>query len=65
MKWLHLDHELDEANNYHPNIKLTHRIDTSLPFLDVLIENKCGILTIVTAKSKLSDEILKQGRNMS
>jgi hypothetical protein len=36
---------LNEANNFHPNIKLTHQIDTSLPFLDVFIENESGILT--------------------
>jgi hypothetical protein len=36
---------LDVANKYHPNIKLTRRIDRSLPFLDVFIENQCGILT--------------------
>jgi hypothetical protein len=36
---------LNEANNFHPNIKLTHQIGTSLPFLDVFIENKTGILT--------------------
>jgi hypothetical protein len=35
----------NEANNFHPNIKLTHQIRTSLPFLDVFIENKSGILT--------------------
>jgi hypothetical protein len=37
---------LNEANNFHPNIKLTYQIGTSLPFLDVFIENKSGILTI-------------------
>ena len=36
---------LNEANNFHPNIKLTRQIGTSLPFLDVFIENKNGILT--------------------
>jgi hypothetical protein len=36
---------LNEANNFHPNIKLTRQIGKSIPFLDVLIENKCGILT--------------------
>jgi hypothetical protein len=36
---------LNEAKNFHLNIKLTHQIDTSLPFLDVFIDNKSGILT--------------------
>jgi hypothetical protein len=36
---------LNEANNFYPNIKLTHQIGTSLPFLDVSIENKSVILT--------------------
>ena len=35
---------LDEANHSHPNIKLVREIGTSLPFLDVLIENKNGTL---------------------
>jgi hypothetical protein len=36
---------LNEANKFHPNIKSTHQIGTSLPFLDAFIENKSGILT--------------------
>ena len=36
---------LDEANGRHPNIKLTRQIGTSLPFLDLLLENQNGILT--------------------
>ena len=36
---------LDEANNFHPNIKLVRQIGISLPFLDVFIENKKGVLT--------------------
>jgi len=36
---------LDEANNFHPNIKLVRQIGTSLSFLDVFIENKNGLLT--------------------
>ena len=35
---------LDEANNYHPNIKLVRQIGKSLPFLDVFVENKNGIV---------------------
>jgi hypothetical protein len=35
---------LDEANNYHSNIKLVRQIGTSVPFLDVFIENKNGVL---------------------
>ncbi|CAM4929248.1 unnamed protein product [Rotaria socialis] len=36
---------LDEANNFHPNIKLVRQIGRSVPFLDVLIENRKGTLT--------------------
>ena len=35
---------LDEANSFHPNIKLVRQIGASIPFLDVLIENKNGLL---------------------
>ena len=30
---------LDEANNYHPNIKLVRQVGKSVSFLDVFIEN--------------------------
>ena len=36
---------LDEANQYHPNIKLVRHIGTSVSFLDLLVENKNGILS--------------------
>ncbi|CAF2184658.1 unnamed protein product [Rotaria magnacalcarata] len=36
---------LDEANNFHPNIKLVRKIGRNVPFLDVLIENRKGTLT--------------------
>ncbi|CAF4964931.1 unnamed protein product [Rotaria sp. Silwood1] len=36
---------LDEANTWHPNIKLEYKISTSLPFLDVLLTNNAGILS--------------------
>jgi hypothetical protein len=36
---------LDEANNLHPNIKLTRQIGTSISFLDLFIDNKNGTLT--------------------
>ncbi len=36
---------LDEANQFHPNIKLVRQFGTSVPFLDVFLENKNGILT--------------------
>ena len=36
---------LDKVNNFHPNIKLTRQIGTSLSFLDVFIEHQNGILT--------------------
>ncbi len=35
---------LDEANGWHPNIKLDYKIGKSLPFLDVLLTNNNGIL---------------------
>ena len=35
---------LDEANNFHPNIKLVRQLGSSVPFLDLLIENKNGLL---------------------
>ncbi|CAF4673625.1 unnamed protein product, partial [Rotaria socialis] len=40
-----IDQMLDEANNFHPNIKLVRQIGRSVPFLDVLIENRKGTLT--------------------
>ncbi len=36
---------LDEANKFHPNIKLVRQLGTSVSFLDVYIENKNGTLT--------------------
>ena len=36
---------LQEANTWHPNIKLDYKIGTTLPFLDVLLINDDGILT--------------------
>ena len=39
-----LNQMLDEANSRHPNIKLVRQIGTSVPFLDVLVENQNGIL---------------------
>ncbi len=35
---------LDEANSFHPNIKLVRQVRTTVSFLDVFIENKNGIL---------------------
>jgi len=35
---------LDEANKFHPNIKLVSQLGTSVSFLDVYIENKNGTL---------------------
>ncbi|CAF1524082.1 unnamed protein product, partial [Rotaria magnacalcarata] len=40
-----IDQMLDEANSFHPNIKLVRQIGRSVPFLDVLIENRKGTLT--------------------
>ncbi|CAF2124703.1 unnamed protein product [Rotaria magnacalcarata] len=39
-----IDQMLDEANNFHPNIKLVRQIGRSVPFLDVLIQNCNGVL---------------------
>ena len=36
---------LDEANTWHPNIKLDYQIGPSLPFLDVFLTNQNGILS--------------------
>jgi hypothetical protein len=36
---------LDEANNFHSNIKSVRKISSNVPFLDVFIENNNGILT--------------------
>ncbi|CAF3991116.1 unnamed protein product [Rotaria magnacalcarata] len=36
---------LDEANNFHPNIKLVRQIGRRVPFLDVFIQNSNGALT--------------------
>jgi len=36
---------LDEANAWHPNIKLDYKIGKSLPFLDVLLTNNNGHLS--------------------
>lgn len=35
---------LNEANNFHPNIKLVRQIGTSVSFLDVYLESRNGIL---------------------
>jgi hypothetical protein len=35
---------LDQANDYHPNIKLVRQISKSTPFLDIFVENKDGKL---------------------
>ncbi|CAF4940347.1 unnamed protein product [Rotaria magnacalcarata] len=36
---------LDDANTWHPNIKLEYKISKSLPFLDVVLTNNNGILS--------------------
>ena len=35
---------LEDANKWHPNIKLQAQIGTSLPFLDVLVSNRDVVL---------------------
>ena len=48
LTWNRSEHELrkllNEANQWHPNIKLEYKISQSLPFLDVLLTNTNGIL---------------------
>ena len=48
LTWNRSQHELEkllnEANQWHPNIKLEYTISQSLPFLDVLLTNTNGIL---------------------
>jgi hypothetical protein len=36
---------LDDANTWHPNIKLDYKIAKSVPFLNVLVANRNGILS--------------------
>ncbi|CAF4038986.1 unnamed protein product [Adineta steineri] len=49
MTWNRSERELkellDQANTWHPNIKLDYKISQSLPFLDVLLTNNNGILS--------------------
>jgi len=50
---------LDEANHFHPNIKLVRQIGTSVSSLDVFIENKNGILaTSVYRKDSIEPYIV-------
>ncbi|CAF4107698.1 unnamed protein product [Rotaria magnacalcarata] len=39
-----IDQVLDEANNFHPNIKRVQQIGRNVPFLDVFIQNSNGVL---------------------
>ena len=49
MPWNKSDKELkdflNDANTWHPNIKLNYQIGKSLPFLNVLLTNNNGILS--------------------
>ncbi|CAF4745410.1 unnamed protein product, partial [Rotaria sp. Silwood2] len=38
-----IQQRLDDANQWHPNIKLEWKIGYSVPFLDVLVSNKNGV----------------------
>ena len=40
-----LEKLLNEANQWHSNIRLDYKISQSLPFLDVLLTNKNGIVS--------------------
>jgi hypothetical protein len=47
---------LDEANSFHPNIKLVRKVGTkSVSFLDVFIENKNGILATSVYRKDLTE----------
>ncbi len=46
---------LDEANSFHPNIKLVRQVGTSASFLDVFIENKNGILATSVYRKDLTE----------
>jgi hypothetical protein len=46
---------LDEANNYHPNIKLARQIGTSVRFLDAYIENKNGLLATSVYRKEVTE----------
>lgn len=39
-----LIHLVEDANQWHPNIKLDYKSGKSLPFLDILLTNTSGIL---------------------
>jgi hypothetical protein len=46
---------LDEANSFHPNIKLVRQIGTSVSFLDVFIKNKDGVLETSVYRKDLTE----------
>jgi hypothetical protein len=46
---------LDEANNYHPNIKLVRQIGTKASFLALYIENKSGQLATLVYHKEASE----------
>ncbi len=53
---------LDEANQFHPNIKLVRQIGTSVSFLDILVENKNGVLaTSVYHKEAAEPYVVPKG----
>ena len=46
---------LDEANQFHPNIKLIRQIGKSISFLDVFIENNNGVLATSVYHKEMSE----------
>ncbi|CAF4686105.1 unnamed protein product, partial [Rotaria socialis] len=53
---------LDEANNFHPNIKLVRQIGRSVPFLDVFIQNSNGaFITSVYHKAAAESYVVPFG----
>ena len=46
---------LDEANQFHPNIKLVRQVGTSVSFLDVFIDNNNGVLATSVYHKEMSE----------
>jgi hypothetical protein len=54
---------LDEANSFHPNIKIIRQAGTSASFLDVFIENKNGILATSVYRKDSSEPYIVSFRS--
>lgn len=49
---------LDEASNRHPNMKLVRQIGATIPFLDILIGNKNGVLATSVYHKSVAESYL-------